>query len=230
MCSSVLSLNYDSRKQQMISIFSFVTVWTNWNRTQNSICVVLSPGTTSRLLSSFFSYVWLIKPSPWPTTHQAGEPEKVPLHRQRCSLCVLVGFGDGDQICFFHVVITRGASSHTGKKKSDWIVKPWEHVDQNIQISEVVKVFARKTINNKRDEKVSHRSLENWKFDPRPKSDVFSLFMHDSWFSCRHSFVATFAATFSTERVICSELQSKSRRPFLPQIWRWCPSSLAFSC
>lgn len=37
------------------------------------------------------------------------------------------------------------------KKKSDWIVKPWEHVDQNIQISEVVKVFARKTINNKRD-------------------------------------------------------------------------------
>lgn len=116
MCSSVLSLNYDSRKQQMISIFSFVTVWTNWNRTQNSICVVLSPGTTSRLLSSFFSYVWLIKPSPWPTTHQAGEPEKVPLHRQRCSLCVLVGFGDGDQICFFHVVITRGASSHTGKK------------------------------------------------------------------------------------------------------------------
>ena len=123
------------------------------------------------------------------------------------------------------------------KKKSDWIVKPWEHVDQNIQISEVVKSV--RTQDDKqqarrvffmRDEKDSHRSLENWKFDPRPKSDVFSLFMHDSWFSCRHSFVATFAATFSTERVICSELQSKSRRPFLPQIWRWCPSSLAFSC
>lgn len=124
MCSSAPSLDYDSRKQLMFSISSLVTVWTNWNRTQNSICAVLGPATTSRLLSSAFFYSFFLcmaNKTPLVTnTHQAGEPEKVPLHRQRCSLCV---FGwiwrSWDQIwIFFHVVIARGASSHPGGKES----------------------------------------------------------------------------------------------------------------
>lgn len=163
MCSSAPSLDHDSRKQLMFSISSLVTVWTNWNRTQNSICVVLGPATTSRLF--FYSFfLCMANKTPLVTnTHQAGEPEKVPLHRQRCSLC---DFGwiwrSWDQIWIFPCRYrSRCIITSWGKRKSDRIVKPWERV---IQITEVVEVFARKT---------NLRELENWKFDLQRKRDIF---------------------------------------------------------
>lgn len=187
MCSSAPSLDYDSRKQLMFSISSLVTVWTNWNRTQNSICAVLGPATTSRLLSSAFFYSFFLcmaNKTPLVTnTHQAGEPEKVPLHRQRCSLCV---FGwiwrSWDQIWIFPCRYrSRCIITSWGKRKSDRIVKPWERV---IQITEVVEVFARKT--NLRE----LVKLEVWS---TTETRHLHLFAHDSWFSRLHSFFATFS-------------------------------------
>lgn len=219
MCSSAPSLDYDSRKQVMFSISSLVTVWTNWNRTQNSICAVLGPATTSRLLSSAFFYSFFLcmaNKTPLVTnTHQAGEPEKVPLHRQRCSLCV---FGwiwrSWDQIWIFPCRYrSRCILTSWGKRKSDRIVKPWERV---IQITEIVEVFARKT---------NLRELENWKFDLQRKRDIFIFSRTTPDF---HDFTLSLQLFPSLPYV--ATLQTKSRRPFLPKTRRRWPSSLAVSC
>lgn len=218
MCSSAPSLDYDSRKQLMFSISSLVTVWTNWNRTQNSICAVLGPATTSRLLSSAFFYSFFLcmaNKTPLVTnTHQAGEPEKVPLHRQRCSLCVFwldLAIVRSDMDFFPRRYRSRCIVTSRGKRKSDRIVKPWERV---IQITEVVEVFARKT--NLRE----LVKLEVWS---TTETRHLHLFAHDSWFSRLHSFFATFS--FFTLRSNAAD-----EEPFLPKTRRRWPSSLAVSC
>lgn len=125
MCSSAPSLDYDSRKQVMFSISSLVTVWTNWNRTQNSICAVLGPATTSRLLSSAFFYSFFLcmanKTPLWPTLTRQGS-----LRKSRCTdrdaLCVfLVGFGDREiRSGFFSTSLSLEVHHHIPGEKKVW--------------------------------------------------------------------------------------------------------------